>query len=134
MRPRSLSAALFCLAAWLPLAAFAYEGEQHQQLTFLAAKQFNQCVADTDIPRLTPLQVRYMARSNVRQADRNPLVRMFNWLYYDRGGQRDRSLLWLVDTRFHEHFREVQQRLERPLVQVAPAETYSDLGNLTSWM
>jgi len=112
--------------------ARAYEGELHQTLTFVAAKHFNHCVADTDIPRLTPLQVRYMARTNVRQADRTPFARMFNWRYYDRGGQEERSLLWIIDTRFHEHFHALQERLLRPEPDVA--RRYSDLGRLVGYV
>ena len=41
----------------IALHAVAYDGKLHQQLTFLAAKQFNHCVAGTDIPMLTALQV-----------------------------------------------------------------------------
>jgi len=131
---RKLPVACLWLAALLASTALGYEGEQHQQLTFLAAKHFNQCVADTDIPRLTPLQVRYMARSNVRQAERNLFSRMFNWRYYDRGGQKSRSLLWLIDTRFHDHFRDVQKRLERSSPAAPPAERYSDLGSLIGYI
>jgi hypothetical protein len=128
------------IAVWLVLAvvacgyalgASAYDGEQHQQLTFLAAKHFNRCVAGTDIPMLTPLQVRYIAKTNVRQAERNVFVRMFNWRYYDRGGEAERSMLWAVDTRFHEHFNDVLERLENAN---GMAESYSNLGRIVSYV
>ena len=98
--------AVLLMLALTPLAQ-AYDGRLHQQLTFIAAKHFNRCVAGSDIPRLTPLEVRYVAKTNVAQADRNIFTRMFNWRYYDRGEQAARSFLWAVDTRFHEHFNEV---------------------------
>ncbi len=94
------------------LQAHSYEGPLHQKLTFLAAKQFSRCVAGTAVPRLTALQVRYVAKSNIRQAETNIFVRMFNWSYYDRGAQAERSMLWLIDTRFHKHFNDVVADLD----------------------
>ena len=40
----------------------------HQQFTFIAAKQLNRCLEGSSLPRLTPLQVRYIAKSDVAQA------------------------------------------------------------------
>jgi hypothetical protein len=111
--------------------AVAYEGKLHQQLTFLAAKQFNRCVAGTDIPMLTPLQVRYIAKTNVKQADRNVFARMFNWRYYDRGGEAERSALWAIDTRFHEHFNEILNRLARA---DGMPQLYSNLGRIVGFV
>jgi hypothetical protein len=135
MQRRFCSAALaavatvvLCIAA---LAVQAYEGQLHQKLTFLAAKQFNRCVAGTDIPMLTPLQVRYIAKTNVAQADRNAFVRMFNWRYYDRGNEAERSKLWAIDTRFHEHFNEVLKRLDG---SGDSAQLYSDLGRVVGYV
>ena len=108
---RSVGRICGIVAVALCMQAQGYEGTFHQKLTFLAAKQFNRCVNGTGVPHVTPLQVRYIARSNVRQANTNVFVRMFNWSYYDRGGQDERSLLWLIDTRFHEHFNEVLEGL-----------------------
>ena len=101
----SLICGIVLMAMGLP--ASCYEGPFHQKLTFVAAKQFNRCVAGTAIPGVTPLQVRYVAKSNIGQSETNLFVRMFNWSYYDRGAQAERSFLWLVDTRFHKHFNEV---------------------------
>ncbi len=115
----------------LPWQAMAYEGDLHQQLTFIAAKQFNRCVADTDTPMLTPLQVRYIAKTNVRQADRNVFARMFNWRYYDRGSEAERSVLWAIDTRFHEHFNEVLKRMDRAN---GTAQLYSTLGRIVGFV
>ena len=102
------------LAMAVGLQAQGYEGPFHQKLTFLAAKQFNRCVAGTAIPTVTPLQVRYVAKSNIGQAETNMFVRIFNWSYYDRGAQAERSFLWLVDTRF------------RPLAITSPSQTMMD--------
>lgn len=109
----------------------AYEGRLHQQLTFIAAKHFNQCVTDSDIPRLTPLEVRYIAKTNAAQANRNIFKRMFNWRYYDRGQQAERGFLWVVDTRFHEHFNEVLARLDKAK---DTRQRYSNLGRLISYV
>jgi hypothetical protein len=111
--------------------AAAYDGSAHQTFTFIAAREFNHCVEGTDIPPLTPLQVRYMARSNVSVADTNLLVKMFRWSYYDRGGQRERSALWLIDTRFHEQFNELVRRLKDAEREVA---AYRELGRLVSYL
>lgn len=111
--------------------AVAYDGPLHQRLTFLAAKHFNRCVADSAIPMLTALQVRYMARSNVGLAETNFFVRMFRWGYYDREDQSERSLLWLVDTRFHEHFNEILERLDKA---EEPVRIYQDLGRILGYL
>lgn len=91
-----------CLALTLGCASVtAYDGRGHQQLTFIAAMQFNRCVSDPDleIPRLTALQVRYVARAEWRFSRK-----VARWPYYD-GRDPDRNrLLWLVQTRLHEHF------------------------------
>ncbi|MCY3840497.1 MAG: hypothetical protein OXH09_17925, partial [Gammaproteobacteria bacterium] len=47
----------------------AYEGDIHQELTFIAARQYNQCAEDTHLATLTPLEVRYIAIANANQAD-----------------------------------------------------------------
>ena len=111
--------------------AGAYEGRLHQQLTFIAAKQFNSCVAETGVPRLTPLEVRYIAKTNVSQAERNLFSRMFNWRYYDPGQESEKNLLWAFDTRFHEHFNEVQARLD---TADDTRKRYSNLGRLISYI
>lgn len=109
----------------------AYDGSDHQFLTFLAAKQFNRCVADTDVPPLTPLQVRYMARANTSLVERSMFARMFNWRFYDRADQAEQSMMWVVDTRFHDHFNELAERL----VDVEdPVQAYQDLGRILSYL
>jgi hypothetical protein len=86
-------------------AAQAYEADIHQQLTFIAARQFNQCAqASEEVARLSALDTRYVVKSNVAQADGNFFVRMFRWRYYNRADQTNKSMLGLIETRFHEHF------------------------------
>ena len=83
--------------------AWCYEGETHQRLTFVAARQFNLCTAEVGLPALTPLQVRYIARSSVKEAE-SRLVRTFRWGYYEREAKDTKRLLWLVQTRLHDRF------------------------------
>jgi hypothetical protein len=93
--------------------AWAYTPEIHQQLTFIAARQFNRCMQDsTQHERLSALDTRYIVKSNVAQADNNMFVRMFRWNYYNREDQSSRSAWWLVETRFHEHFAELVEQLD----------------------
>jgi hypothetical protein len=100
-------------------------------MTFLAAKQFNRCVEGTDIPALTPLQVRYIAKANTGLAERSVFARMFNWRYYDRDDQSEQSMMWVVDTRFHDHFDELSGRLN---VVEEPVAAYQDLGRAISYI
>ena len=90
----------------------AYEGEAHQQLTFIAARQYNRCAEDTHLARLTSLQVRYVALANANQAEPPWWQRMFRWDYYDRGEQSAGRVLWLFETRMHERFRDAIKRLD----------------------
>ena len=94
----------------LPNPAWAYEPNIHQQLTFIAARQFNQCVVDhPEYERLSALDARFMANANVAQADANAFVRMFRWNYYNRHDQSNRSVMGVIDTRFHRRFDELSQ-------------------------
>jgi len=111
--------------------ALAYDGQIHQRLTFLAAKQFNRCVAGTEVEPVTPLEVRYMARSSVATADPNFLVRMFRWGYYDRADEAERSAFWLVDTRFHAHFNELLRQLDGTTDDV---ERFQEFGRIASYL
>ena len=104
--------ALALVAAVLGSSAFAYEGEIHQQLTFIAARHYNQCVEDTREALLTPLQVRYIAKANAAQADRSWWRRLFRWNYYDRSEQSAGRVLWLLETRMHASFRDSLERLD----------------------
>ena len=83
------------------------------------------------MPGLNALQVRIIAKANTRQADANLFVRMFRWNYYDRSGVGDRDILWVIDTRFHEHFDEVVERIN------ATREAnvrYRDLGRVLGYV
>ena len=107
-----LRRALALAAAVLGGGAFAYEGEIHQQLTFIAARHYNQCVEGTREALLTPLQVRYIAKANAAQADRSWWRRLFRWNYYDRSEQSAGRVLWLLETRMHASFRDSLERLD----------------------
>lgn len=129
---RMTLAVVFGSALLLPASPLlAYEGSEHQFMTFLAAKQFNRCVEGTDIPPLTPLQVRYIARANSSLVERSIFARMFNWRYYNRADQSEQSVMWLLDTRFHEHYNELTERLDSEDDQVA---AYQDLGRVLSYV
>ena len=124
---RCLLVGLWCLTAQ----ALAYDGRIHQDLTFLAAKHFNRCAGDTEIPPLTPLQIRYLAKTNVGLADRNAFARMFNWRYYDRGAEAEHSVMWAIDTRFHEHFNEILARMEKA---DSMGKLYSEVGRIINYV
>ena len=108
---RRLGAAL-AVALGLLGSAQAYEGQIHQQLTFIAARHYNQCVEGTRAALLTPLQVRYIAKANANQAEQPWWQRLFRWNYYHRGDQSPRPVLWLLETRMHNSFRDALERLE----------------------
>ena len=120
-------------AVWLAgvVPAVAYESKLHQQLTFIAAKHFNRCVEGGDALSLSPLQVRYVAKANVAQADTNIFRKMFNWGYYNRDGQAQRGWFWVVDTRLHEHFNELVQRAQRTK---DPVRRYRTVGRLLNYI
>ena len=82
MRSRFPVALLLLL---LSLPSLGYAPATHQRLTFIAAQQYNNCVAQLGLSSesLTPLQVRYMARMNVQQAQGNLLRRLVRWDYYN---------------------------------------------------
>ncbi len=126
-----LSILLVASGLSVSLLVHAYEGSEHQYMTFLAAKQFNYCASGTDVMLLTPLQVRYMARANVGLADRSLFARMFNWRYFDPAHQAESSVLWMVDTRFHEHFNEINTRLN---AMDDPVEAYRDVGRILNYV
>jgi len=56
---------------------------------------------------------------------------MFNWRYYDRDSESERSLLWAIDTRFHEQFNHALKRLKRTQ---DPAKRYINLGRVVSYV
>ena len=78
----------------------SYDSDIHQQLTFLAAKQYSKC-AETQqgLYRPSALDVRYLVRANVAQADAGFFSRMFRWNYYSPESQGQKDVLWLIETR-----------------------------------
>ena len=45
---------------------WGYESDLHQQLTFIAARQLNECVQDeANVARLSALDTRYIVKANV---------------------------------------------------------------------
>ena len=110
MAARFSTVALALMALWAAQSS-AYEGDVHQQLTFIAAQQYNRCAEDTHLGRLTSLQVRYVALANANQAESPWWQRMFRWDYYDRAGQSAGRVLWLFETRMHDRYRDAIRRL-----------------------
>ena len=116
---------------FVALPVHAYDGDLHQYFTFLAAKQFNRCIQGQPIPPLTPLQVRYIAKSNVAQADPNLFVRMFRWNYYDSDDHSEGSAFWLFKTRFHQRFNELLERLDNADDE---RDAYREFGRIVSYL
>lgn len=132
-RPVAARAACWLLAGlvWLAGPAYGYEPEVHQRLTFVAAKTLNRCVEGGDVAPLTPLQVRFIANSNMGLANTNAFVRMFRWGYYDVAGGEDRRFLWVVNTRFLDHFDDVTREV-RALED--ETERYEELGRIVGYV
>ena len=94
--------------------AYAYEGDVHQQITFIAAKQISRCESLPDLApggRLTALDTRYIVKANVAQAGSNVFVRMFRWNYYNPMGDEVKPVLGMIDTRFDNHFNALLEEL-----------------------
>ncbi len=121
---------LFAASLSCAPASNAYAPDQHQALTFVAARAVNRCLDEIHAPRLTALQVRYLVRANVDLADSNMFVRLFRWNYYNRAGG-ERSWLGMVDTRLHEHFNDLLLELED---RRQAADRYTDLGRIISYL
>ena len=132
VRSPAAGLALACVLGVLAAGpARGYEPDIHQKLTFIAAKQLNRCVEGSGAPGVNALQVRIIAKANTRQADANLFVRMFRWNYYDRSGVGDRDMLWVIDTRFHEHFDEVARRIE---AAAEASDRYRELGRVVGYV
>lgn len=101
------------LLAGLAGPAWGYDSEVHQQLTFIAARQFNQCMQNAQIDRLSALDTRYIVKANAAHAERNVFSRMFNWSYYNRANQRNRTAFGLIDTRFHSRYESLTEKVAR---------------------
>ena len=111
MKFKSLMSLGFASALLLLLAPVlcAYKSDTHQRMTFLAARQFNDCAPELGLDPLTPLQVRYIAKSGVKEADSRAL-RTFRWGFYERENQASKRLLGLIQTRMHERFQNLAER------------------------
>ena len=120
----------FIACALLSDNSAAYDPPLHQEFTFIAAKQLNRCLEGSPLPRLTPLQVRYIARSDVAQAQ-GSWAGQFRWGYYDRSAQSQKKLLWLVDTRLHDHFRQLAGDMSSAREM---SDRYSDLGYVVNYL
>jgi len=120
---------LACAALSEP--SLAYEPQVQQQLTFLAAKQLNRCLEGTAIPRLTPLQVRYVAKSAIAQAQSGWFPRFFRSDYYDRAEHSERPWMWLIDTRLHGRFNQLDRQLQD---DNKLSDQYSDLGRIVAYL
>ena len=107
---RHIGVGLLC---WLCSAlTYAYDGDVHQRLTFIAAKQFNECMQLQGGVRFSALDTRYLVKANLAQAEGNVFTRMFRWNYYNRDDQTSRTFLGMLDTRFHNRFKELVGRLD----------------------
>lgn len=115
----------------LPMSAAGYDSQVHQRLTFHAAKMLNRCLEGSDVAPLTPLQVRFIATSNMGLANSNAVVRFFRWSYFDVADRDDRSLMWLISTRFLDHFEEVAEEVRDG---GDPLERYQSLGRVVSYV
>jgi|GEM_PF-310346 len=111
--------------------ALAYGGDVHQQLMFLAARQYNECVKDTPERRLSALQVRYAAKAAVRQSEASFFRRMFRWSFYEREKQSPKSMLWVVETRLHEHFNSLTRQLAEAETD---AEQFTVAGRIAAYV
>ena len=93
--------------------SFGYESDIHQQLTFLAAKQYSRCAdLDAELYQPSALDVRYLVRANVAQADAGFFSRMFRWNYYNPSELQQRDVLGVIETRFQEHYRSLLRDIE----------------------
>ena len=119
------------LLAMLPAGVAAYEPEDHQRMTFYAARLLSRCVEGTEVAPLTPLQVRFIATSNMGLANSNALVRFFRWSYFDAADEDDRYLLWLINTRFLDHFDELSREVEQA---DTASDRYQELGRIVSYI
>jgi len=130
-RDRHIARVFASVLVWLGMAstvpAAAYEGSLHQQFTFSAARYLNRCLEGTSIAPLAPLDVRYVARANVAEADTG----WFGWMYrsdfYDRAGQAEKTWMWVLDSRVHDRFRDSVRDLNRA---AAARERYTALGRI----
>ena len=96
---------------------------------YVSGSQTAQSLPRVPLPRLTPLQVRYIAKSAVAQAEGGWIPRVFRSDYYDRAEHSERTWMWLIDTRLHGHFNQLDRKLEEDQQM---SDQYSDLGRIVS--
>jgi hypothetical protein len=111
----------------IAVAARAYDPDIHQQLTFMAVKQFDRCIEGTTLDRLTPLEIRYIVRTNVSSVDAGFFRGLVSWRFYDRSEADDHSLLWIISTRMNQAFQDALDDLEEA---EGFAERYANLGRM----
>ncbi len=134
-QPMEHGARRICLVLLLTTALFAvdaaraYEPDIHQQLTFIAAKQFDRCIEGTDLDQLTPLEIRYIVRTNAAEAESGFWRNLVTSRFYDRSEADDHTFLWLIRTRMNPEF---EQALEDLQDAEGFAERYANLGRLVS--
>lgn len=116
------------LCGWTPVVT-AYDSEVHQRLTFIAAQQFNQCMQSQNLERLSALDTRYLVKANIAQAEGNVFTRTFRWSYYNRKDQTSRTFLGVLDTRFHNRFKELLGRLDGSRTRHRELQTLGRLVN-----
>ena len=109
----------------------SYEGDIHQRLTFMAAKQLSLCDRASGDGVMSALDTRYIVRANVAQAESNVFVRMFRWNYYNRDEGREKAALGIIDTRFHAHFNSLASDLAK---LYKSEERYKTLGKLLNYI
>lgn len=113
--------ALLFASLWNSAWTHAYQGDLHQQLTFLSAKQLSRCefvgpVADATLSevsrnRLSALDTRYVVRANVARSKGNFFSRMFRWNYFDVSRGDSETVLRMFDTRFNARFKSISDEL-----------------------
>lgn len=110
----------------------AYDGAIHQQLTFIAARQFNLCAQNMlAYERFSALETRRMARANIAQADAGFFGRMFRWNYFNAADQEGRRALWMIETRLHDHFAGQVEELQET---DNPKQRLKNLGRLINYV
>jgi len=135
MRRWKISVGGLALSLTLALAAtqnaFAYEASLHQEIMFIAARQYNECVNAAPERRVSALQVRYAARAATAQANRSFFRRMFRWGFYERDQQKPKRSLWVIETRLHEHFNSLIETIEK---NEKASEQFSAAGRLAAYV
>lgn len=125
---------------WASATAQAYQGDLHQQLTFLSAKQLNRCDVvwrgqTHDLPhesalpahRLSALDMRYVVRANVARSKGNFFGRMFRWNYFDISRDSSETLWGMFDTRFNARFDRMTDSLTGAAEQRTRLEAFGEM-------